>query len=87
MAFNNVSRAHCVSMKRELQAGSRTDIKLRHGFAGVLEDANTQQSAEILQLEAGTMQLQAAVADNTRLQHEISRLQKVQPYLLTMALP
>lgn len=39
-----------------------------------------------MQLEAGTMQLQAVVADNTRLQHEVSRLQKVPPHPFLMAL-
>ena len=62
-------------------------MELSHGFAGVLEDAATQQSAEILQLEAGTMQLQAVVADNTRLQHDVTRLQRVQSHPFTMTLP
>ena len=61
-------------------------MKVSHVFADVLEEANKQQSTEILQLGAGTMQLQAVVADNTRLQHEISRLQRVQPHRFTTTL-
>ena len=60
---------------------------LSHGFAGVLEDAATQQFAEILQLEAGTMQLQAVMADNARLQHDVTRLQRVQSHPCTIHRP
>ena len=40
-----------------------------------------------MQLEAGALQLQAVVADNTRLEHKVSRLQEVQalPFLIALS--
>lgn len=43
----------------------------------MLRQANAQQADDILRLQADSLQLQAVVAENTRLQSEITILHKV----------